>query len=229
MTRHFNRASFHLSSLFIGNFRLSRRPRGEIDSHCLERSRAASANASTDFSSRQPHLAPRRSFHENRARNARNGRMKRAESTGKRCRDTWHFVLLVMADLEHENSPSRTTRPQTLMCLLSDVKESAKCWKNSAFYNINKGTYRSTESAILMKFGMNVVFKNIFDTCIFFFFISNSWCWRGENYPQSWGCETYFVKYLGNYWKYRFCVNWWNYCFLTTKLTVYFVKKKPFV
>ena len=37
VTRHFNRASFHLSSLFIGNFRLSRRPRGKIDRHCLER------------------------------------------------------------------------------------------------------------------------------------------------------------------------------------------------
>lgn len=35
MTRHFNRASFHLSSLFIGNFRSSRPSPGVIDRHCL--------------------------------------------------------------------------------------------------------------------------------------------------------------------------------------------------
>lgn len=35
MSRHFNRASFHLSSLFIGNFRLSRPSPGVIDRHCL--------------------------------------------------------------------------------------------------------------------------------------------------------------------------------------------------
>ena len=59
-----------------------------------------------------------------------------------------------------------------------------------------------------------------------FFFIGNGWCWRGENYPQSWGSETYFVKYLGNYWRYRFCVNWWNLCFLTTNVMVYTILQK---
>ena len=39
-----------------------------------------------------------------------------------------------------------------------------------------------------------------------FLFIGNRGCWRGESYPQGWRYETYFVKYLRNYWKYRFCV-----------------------
>ena len=43
---------------------------------------------------------------------------------------------------------------------------------------------------------------------------------------QSWWRETYFVKYLGNYWRYRFCVNWWNLYFLTTNAMVYTVLQR---
>lgn len=57
MTRRFNRASFHLSSLFIGNFRLRRRPRGR--SIAIVSGRAAPPPLRSDFSSRRPHLAPR--------------------------------------------------------------------------------------------------------------------------------------------------------------------------
>ena len=32
-----------------------------------------------------------------------------------------------------------------------------------------------------------------------FSFIGNGRCARGENYPRSCGCETYFVKYLAKY------------------------------
>ena len=56
------------------------------------------------------------------------------------------------------------------------------------------------------------------------FFFGNGW--RGENYPQSWGYETYFVKYFGNYWRYRFCVNWWKLYFLTTNVMVYTILQK---
>lgn len=57
MTRRFNRASFHLSSLFIGNFRLRRRPRGR--SIAIVSGRAAPPPLRSDFSSQRPHLAPR--------------------------------------------------------------------------------------------------------------------------------------------------------------------------
>ena len=36
-------------------------------------------------------------------------------------------------------------------------------------------------------------------------FIGNLQCWRGENNSQSWGCETYFAKYLGNDQRYSIC------------------------
>ena len=41
-----------------------------------------------------------------------------------------------------------------------------------------------SESPILMKFGMNVVFKKIFEP---YFLIGNGW--RVENYPQSGGAK----------------------------------------
>ena len=51
------------------------------------------------------------------------------------------------------------------------------------------------------KFGINVDFKKMFDSYFFFLFYR-----KGEkNYPQSWGCETYFVKYLENYCRHNFC------------------------
>ena len=36
------------------------------------------------------------------------------------------------------------------------------------------------------------------------FFIGNRQCRRSENYLQSWGCATYFAKYLGIYRRYCF-------------------------
>ena len=66
-------------------------------------------------------------------------------------------------------------------CLLNLKKQ------NDIAY-VCSGTYR-----ILTKFGINVVFKEIFDP--HFFFIGNRRCRRGESF----NCGTHFVKYLGNY------------------------------
>ena len=53
------------------------------------------------------------------------------------------------------------------------------------------------ESSILMKFDINVVFKNIFKTRIFF--IGSDRYRRVENWGWKLGMRRYFVKYLGNY------------------------------
>ena len=54
---------------------------------------------------------------------------------------------------------------------------------------LSQGNVPNSESPILMKFGINVVFKK-------FFLIYNGRYWRDGNCPQSWRCETYFVKHI---------------------------------
>ena len=72
-------------------------------------------------------------------------------------------------------------------------------------------------SSNLTKFGLNVVLEK--------YFIDNRLCLRGANYPQSWASGIYFVKHLGNYRRYSFCVNWWNWRFSTTNSIICSIAK----
>lgn len=92
------------------------------------------------------------------------------------------------------------------------------------------GNTLKSESPILMKCGVNVVFKKIFDRIVVIFFflfwseMRSKGYWRNKNYLQNWGRETYFVRYLGNYWRYRFLCKLIKLMFFNIEFNV---AKKP--
>ena len=60
----------------------------------------------------------------------------------------------------------------------------------------NKWTYQSVNHRF--RWNVHVYFKKKKKKIDpYYLFIDNRRFWRGENYPQSWGCRIHFVKHLG--------------------------------